>query len=84
MLKNNKQLSKEELKNSLLISIEHNSDAIDYIANEISRYENLLKYNENDVDSTRNLTILRFIKYSLDYLDKCYSDNLKKIGVRIW
>lgn len=80
----NKSVSKEELKNILLVSIEHNTDAIDYISNEISRYENLLKYNDKDVDSTRNLTILRYIKYSLDYLDVCYSDNLKKIGVRLW
>lgn len=84
MLKSKKQVSKEELKNSLLLSLEHNSDAIDYITNEISRFESYCKYNENDKTSVQTLTTLRYIKYSLDYLDKCYGDNLKRIGVCIW
>lgn len=84
MLKNKKQVSKEELKNSLLLSLEHNADAIDYITNEISRFESYCKYNEEDKTSLQVLSILRYIKYSLDYLDNCYSENLKRIGVRVW
>lgn len=84
MLKSKKQVSKEELKNSLLLSLEHNASAIDYISNEISRFESYCKYNENDENSLSTLSTLRYIKYSLDYLDNCYSDNLKRIGVRIW
>ena len=84
MLKSKKQVSKEELKNSLLLSLEHNSSAIDYISNEISRFEDYCKYNENDESSLNILSTLKYIKYSLDYLDNCYSDSLKRIGVRLW
>ena len=80
-MKNPKKVTKEELKNSLLQSLEYNSEALDYVENQIVRFEDLLKYNENDEASLNTLNVLKYIEFSLNYLDKSYNETLKSIGV---
>lgn len=72
-----------ELKNSLLETLAHNEDAIDYIKNNISRTENILGYAPEDMEAQEQLKIEKYIEFSLNYLDKQYTDNLKRLGVHI-
>lgn len=75
--------SKLELKNSLLETLKHNDDALDYIQNQIYASENVLGYMPEDKETQERLNIEKYIQFSLNYLDKMYSDNLKKLGVRV-
>lgn len=81
--RNKINVSKLELKNSLLETIEHNNNALDYIQNEIYKTENILGVDPKDVQVQETLNIQKYIKFTLEYLDKQYSDNLRKLGVKI-
>ncbi len=78
-----KNVSKLELKNSLLETLKHNNDALDYIQNCIYRTENVLKLDPSDKSVQDQLNIEKYIQFSLNYLDKMYVDNLKNLGVKV-
>ena len=80
---NNKKVSKLELKNSLLETLSHNDEALDYIQNEIYKTENVLGYDPSDKQVQDTLNIQKYIQFTLRYLDKQYTDNLKKLGVKV-
>lgn len=80
---NNKKVSKLELKNSLLETLSHNDEALDYIQNEIYKTENILGYDPSDKQVQDTLNIQKYIQFTLRYLDKQYTDNLKKLGVKV-
>ena len=80
-MKKRKNVSKEELKNCLLISIEHNTNALDFVQNELNHIEDVLKYNEHDEDYKKRHEVLEYIRFSLNYLDEQYQESLKKLGV---
>lgn len=79
-MKIKKNVSKGELKASIIQSLEHNTEAIDYVENEINRLKDLLIYREKDEELSRVIKILEYIKFSLLYIDDCYNKSLKKIG----
>ncbi len=80
---NNKKVSKLELKNSLLETLSHNDDALDYIQNCIYKTENILGLDPSDKQVQEQLNIEKYIQFTLRYLDKQYTDNLKKLGVKV-
>lgn len=80
-MKKIKNVSNRELANSLLESIAHNDDAIDYIQNQIYKTENVLGYLPEDMEAQERLKIEKFIKFELEFIDKSYKDSLKKLGV---
>lgn len=80
-MKKIKNVSNRELANSLLESIAHNDDAIDYIQNQIYKTENVLGYLPEDMEAQERLKIEKFIKFELEFIDKSYKDILKKLGV---
>lgn len=81
-MKKIKNVSNQELKDSLLKSIEYNSNALDYIENVLNRARDRLKYNEYDKENKEIVETLEYIKFALTYLDKQYIDSLKKVGVK--
>lgn len=78
-----RKISKLEEVNSLKQTLQYNSVAIDYIQNNIYRTENLHKYDPSDKIVKEQLDTENYIKFSLEYLDKCYTDRLKKLGVKV-
>lgn len=82
-MKKIKNVSNKELTNSLLESIAHNDDAIDYIQNQIYKTENVLGYLPEDMEAQERLKIEKFIKFELEFIDKSYKDSLKRLGVNI-
>lgn len=78
-----KKVSKIEEINGLKDTLKRNEDALDYIQNVIYRTENLYKLDENDKEVEATLHTEQYIKFSLEYLDKCYTDRLKQLGVRL-
>ena len=62
-------------------SLAHNDDALDYIQNQIYRTENVLGFDPSDKQVQEQLNIEKYIQFSLRYLDKSYTDSLKKLGV---
>ena len=62
-MKNMNKVSNVELKNSLLISLQYNSDALD----DVSRNE---------------LSVLKYIEFTLEYVEDCYNKSLKQVGGR--
>lgn len=82
-MKNYRKVSKLEEKNSLLETIKHNELALDYIQNQIYETENILGIAPEDKYIQEKLNAEKYIKFSLEYLDKCYTDRLKKLGVKI-
>lgn len=82
-MKKIKNVSNRELANSLLESIAHNDDAIDYIQNQIYKTENVLGYLPEDMEAQERLKIEKFIKFELEFIDKSYKDSLKRLGVNV-
>lgn len=82
-MKREKKVSKLELKNSLLETLDNNDKALDYIQNAIYRTDNVLKLDPSDKNVQEQLNTEKYIQFTLNYLDKMYSDNLKKLGVRV-
>lgn len=81
--RNIRKVSKLEEKNSLLETLKYNDEALDYIQNQIYQTENILKLDPTDKIVEGRLNTERYVKFSLEYLDKCYCDRLKKLGVRL-
>lgn len=79
-----RKVSKLEEINSLKQTLSYNDIALDYVINELNRTEDVFRFNETDKDVQERLNTLKYIKFSLEYLDKAYSDRLKALGVRIW
>lgn len=80
-MKRKKNVSKEEIKNSLIQSIEYNEKALDYIENVLNRAKDTLAYNENDLEFKDIVATLEYIKFTLKYVGNQYNDSLKKVGV---
>lgn len=81
MLKKN--VPKIELIHSLKESVEKNSEALDYVQNEITRVSDRLEYVENDYVMEDTLKNLKYIEFTLQYLDSQYRKSLKQLGVRL-
>lgn len=82
-MKKQRNCSKLKLKNSLLESVTRNDDALDYIQNQIYKTENVLGIDPLDKEVQKQLENEKYIKFALNYLDKMYTDSLKKLGVRL-
>lgn len=85
-MKKNKYMNNEQrnyICNSLLESIQHNDDAIDYMQNRIYRTENVLNYLPEDEETFELLQIEKFIKFELEFIGKQYKESLKSMGVNI-
>lgn len=80
-MKRLKNVTNKEKVDSLLETIAHNNDAIDYIQNQIYATENVLGYLPEDAEAQERLKIEKFIKFNLEYLDKQYKECLKRFGV---
>lgn len=78
-----KNVSKLELKNSLLETLSHNDDALDYIQNSIYNTENILGLDPLDKNVQARLNTEKYIQFSLKYLDTMYSNKLKELGVKL-
>lgn len=78
-----KNVSKLELKHSLLDTLSKNEIALDYIQNKIFNTENKLGVSPEDEILKSDLETEKYIQFTLRYLDKMYRDSLKKIGVRV-
>lgn len=81
MGKFNKKYSKLEEKQAILKTLEYNQDAMDYIQNAIYKLDNFYRAFPDDKVVLTELNINKYILFSLDYLDKCYNDKLKALGV---
>ena len=79
-MKSIRKVSNEELKHSLLSSLEKNNLAIDYIKNEIVRNEDIYKYKE-DEETKEILNNLKYIEFTLEFVGHSYEESLKKVGV---
>jgi len=82
-MKRMKNVSNRELANSLLESIAHNDDALDYIRNQIYRTENVLGYMPGDKETQERLNIEKYIEFTLIFIENSYKESLKKLGVVI-
>lgn len=71
-----KYITKLEKRNGLVQTLDYNTQALDYIENEINRYENFVKYNEDDKQSLNTLNVLKYIQFSLKYLDDMYNKSI--------
>lgn len=78
-----KNVPKIELIHSLKESVEKNSEALDYVQNEITRVSDRLEYVENDYVMEDTLKNLKYIEFTLQYLDSQYRKSLKQLGVRL-
>lgn len=83
-MRKREEVSNMDLKNSLLISIQYNSEALDYIAERIKKVEDFIKYNEDDEVSKNELSVLRYIDFTLKYVDDCYDKSLNQLGGILW
>lgn len=70
---------KKEIKKSLDDTIIKNNNALDYIQNKISKVQNLVDYNPDDFISIDELNNLKYIEFTLKYLDKSYKDSLRSL-----
>lgn len=69
-----------QLKASIVESLEHNTEAMDYIENEKNRLIDLLKYRCVDDELSRIIEVLEYIQFSLKFLDDSYIKALSRIG----
>lgn len=75
----NKKVNNKELAKALKESIEFNDNALDYIENEIRRKEDLLKITDISLDLENDLTNLKYIQFSLKYLQDSYENTLRSL-----
>lgn len=71
-----KKVSNEELKSSLLESINKNDLSLDYIKDKIRVTEDLYKFTEKDSDK-EELDTLKYIELVLSFVGDSYSKSLK-------
>lgn len=78
-----KKVNKVELLNSLKTTLEQNTKAIDNVTMWIHSCEDRLAYNEEDFEAQDALETLKYIEFSLRYLDKQYMDCYRKSGGKL-
>lgn len=78
-----KKVSNLEIKHSLDDALKRNDKALDDVENWIKKCEDLLLYNENDVQVKEELETLKYIKFCLLFLYKQCSKAYKKVGGKI-
>lgn len=76
----NKKVNNKELAKALKESIEFNDNALDYVENEIRRKEDLLKITDISLDLDNDLTNLKYIQFSLKYLQDSYENTLRSLS----
>lgn len=81
-MKRIKNVTKQELKASLLQSLEHNAKALDYIENVLNKAKDNLGYDPEDKDYQEIVETLEYIKFVLEYVDNQYNESLKKVGAK--
>lgn len=77
---NRNKVSNIDIKNHLLLSLEYNSAALDYVQDKIKHHEDWLKFMERDGTIKNELSVLKYIEFTLKYLDDCYNESLKECG----
>lgn len=82
-MKLRKNVSNREIANSLLESLSHNDDALDYIKNQIYRTENILNYKPEDKEVQEQLKTEKYIEFVLKFTEDSYKKSLKKVGVKV-
>lgn len=82
-MKRRKNVTKQELKDNLIKTLEYNSRALDYIENVLNKAKDNYKYDSDDEDLKEIVETLEYIQFSLTYLDKQYNESLKKVGVKV-
>lgn len=78
-----KNVSKLELKNSLIESMQKNKMALDYTLRCIHRNEDILGYNSEDIMAQNDLQDLKYIEFILRYIEDSYRKSAKGIGVNL-
>ena len=78
-----KKCSKLEEINSLKKTLAWNYEAVDYMENHISSLKDILNFNPDDCQAKYELDTSKYISFSLSFLEDCYIDRLKKLGVNI-
>lgn len=77
------RVNKVELLSSLRSTLEKNTDAIDNVSMWVNSCEDRLNYNENDIEAKEALETLKYIDFSLRYLDKMYMKCFKDNGGKV-
>lgn len=78
-----KKVSNIEILHNLESTLKKNTNALDYVENEINRLNDILAYNENDTISKEHLENLEYLKFTLYYLDKQYMKSFKSLGGKV-
>lgn len=73
-----KFFDQRDIISDLKISIERNNEAVDYLQNVLNKYEDSLKFNENDEDSKYSVRQLKHTIFTLKFITTLYEDELKK------
>lgn len=79
-MKVNKKL---EILENLKYTMSKNTNAIDYVCNEITRLKSCLKYNPTDEIVQNKLHNLEYIRCTLYYLDEQYMIAFRSQGGRL-
>ena len=82
-MKIKKNVSNQQIVNSLKESIKKNDSALDYISIERKRYEDLIKYNPDDVVSEDIYRNLSYCEFTLKFLGEQYKEALSLRGVKL-
>lgn len=83
-MKRIKNVSNKEVVDNLKKTLVLNDKAIDYLENVIRKAQDRLEYNPEDEEYKDILEVLKYIQFSLLYLDKSYKESLKKLGGKKW
>lgn len=77
------RVGKVEILKSLKNTMKQNTDALDYIENLIYQVQNELGYSPEDKNLQEDLESLKYIRFSLYYLDDMYMKAFNKHGGKL-
>lgn len=78
-----KTKNKAQICMSIKETLKHNTEALDYVTNELNRTKDMLMYNENDVDLLYKKKCLEYLSGTLYFLDDSYMKSLKQLGGKV-
>lgn len=70
----------KKIVDSLNKSLISNSSAIEYVEEELRKNKDILKFNPDDIHVQYVVENLEYINFCLKFLEKSYSDSLKRLG----
>lgn len=76
------KISKKEQIDSIVKTVDVNTEAIDYIKNNILRLQNTHKLIPEDVSVVEEVNLNKYIQTCLEFFESCYIDRLKALGYR--